>query len=139
MIRRPPRSTRRNTLFPYTTLFRSSCLMRSSTSSAARCGFDSPPSQRFTVVNATPRRSANCSCVNPRSMRSVRISLGEGLFFAIFAIYAIFQIRANIVANVQNMAASANKCGSSTTVKTITKPYLSILWDYESPSTLKSF
>src|SRR3546814_7683942 len=25
MIRRPPRSTRTNTLFPYTTLFRSSC------------------------------------------------------------------------------------------------------------------
>src|SRR3546814_4531227 len=28
MIRRPPRSTRTDTLFPYTTLFRSSCLPR---------------------------------------------------------------------------------------------------------------
>src|SRR3546814_17175994 len=29
MIRRPPRSTRTDTLFPYTTLFRSLCLVRS--------------------------------------------------------------------------------------------------------------
>src|SRR3546814_4704661 len=29
MIRRPPRSTRTDTLFPYTTLFRSPCLIRS--------------------------------------------------------------------------------------------------------------
>src|SRR3546814_4227314 len=29
MIRRPPRSTRTDTLFPYTTLFRSDCLSRS--------------------------------------------------------------------------------------------------------------
>src|SRR3546814_6031787 len=28
MIRRPPRSTRTDTLFPYTTLFRSSCIFR---------------------------------------------------------------------------------------------------------------
>src|SRR3546814_358248 len=28
MIRRPPRSTRTDTLFPYTTLFRSACAMR---------------------------------------------------------------------------------------------------------------
>src|SRR3546814_1384153 len=34
MIRRPPRSTRTDTLFPYTTLFRSSC------PSCARQGFD---------------------------------------------------------------------------------------------------
>src|SRR3546814_3397469 len=31
MIRRPPRSTRTDTLFPYTTLFRSSCSMRTQT------------------------------------------------------------------------------------------------------------
>src|SRR3546814_14475441 len=31
MIRRPPRSTRTDTLFPYTTLFRSGCWRRSTT------------------------------------------------------------------------------------------------------------
>src|SRR3546814_2538677 len=35
MIRRPPRSTRTDTLFPYTTLFRST---RRSSRSARRCG-----------------------------------------------------------------------------------------------------
>src|SRR3546814_4413329 len=34
MIRRPPRSTRTDTLFPYTTLFRSSCDFRFCTPSA---------------------------------------------------------------------------------------------------------
>src|SRR3546814_10750830 len=36
MIRRPPRSTRTDTLFPYTTLFRSSC-SRVAASPSARC------------------------------------------------------------------------------------------------------
>src|SRR3546814_6560166 len=37
MIRRPPRSTRTDTLFPYTTLFRSPCTPRSVSSSDRRC------------------------------------------------------------------------------------------------------
>src|SRR3546814_9490880 len=51
MIRRPPRSTRTDTLFPYTTLFRSS-ISRRSPSSAART---SPRSSR--AKRRTPRRS----------------------------------------------------------------------------------
>src|SRR3546814_1082185 len=41
MIRRPPRSTRTDTLFPYTTLFRSS--VRSSQGVPARPAYRSPP------------------------------------------------------------------------------------------------
>src|SRR3546814_20427627 len=41
MIRRPPRSTRTDTLFPYTTLFRSSC------PSTAFPGFVSDPGRRI--------------------------------------------------------------------------------------------
>src|SRR3546814_18267873 len=37
MIRRPPRSTRTDTLFPYTTLFRSCRLCRVATSHACKC------------------------------------------------------------------------------------------------------
>src|SRR3546814_15083790 len=37
MIRRPPRSTRTDTLFPYTTLFRSAVSRRRRTGSASRC------------------------------------------------------------------------------------------------------
>src|SRR3546814_20269444 len=43
MIRRPPRSTRTDTLFPYTTLFRSGC---------ARTGFS-------TLCDDPPRRSSH--------------------------------------------------------------------------------
>src|SRR3546814_3639459 len=47
MIRRPPRSTRTDTLFPYTTLFRSS---------AARSSVSSPPADRalFSTNGAAP-------------------------------------------------------------------------------------
>src|SRR3546814_11312349 len=38
MIRRPPRSTRTATLFPYTTLFRSAQAARRGEARAARCG-----------------------------------------------------------------------------------------------------
>src|SRR3546814_6466003 len=52
MIRRPPRSTRTDTLFPYTTLFRSTAIWRSRNSgSASGCPRNHPPrrSTRFTA------------------------------------------------------------------------------------------
>src|SRR3546814_3856341 len=55
MIRRPPRSTRTDTLFPYTTLFRS---WRASTGRSSRC----------------PRRGA---CVNSASTRAWRSRRSE--------------------------------------------------------------
>src|SRR3546814_8899168 len=44
MIRRPPRSTRTDTLFPYTTLFRSHCNRRRSREGATRSSSTSAPS-----------------------------------------------------------------------------------------------
>src|SRR5260370_32296015 len=44
MIRRPPRST----LFPYTTLFRSSLVFAMRFSSAIRCSFAQPPERKAT-------------------------------------------------------------------------------------------
>src|SRR3546814_14525743 len=72
MIRRPPRSTRTDTLFPYTTLFRSPCLQvpprrtrhRSppAQASAPRCSkawrLQTPGRSRFTCWSAPARRSA---------------------------------------------------------------------------------
>src|SRR3546814_16726457 len=52
MIRRPPRSTRTDTLFPYTTLFRSSCGAVSMTSRAAI----SRSRKRYA------KRSRRCAC-----------------------------------------------------------------------------
>src|SRR3546814_12974941 len=42
MIRRPPRSTRTDTLFPYTTLFRSNGITVGGSIEAARTVFDAP-------------------------------------------------------------------------------------------------
>src|SRR3546814_20574974 len=57
MIRRPPRSTRTDTLFPYTTLFRSaagrSCSMLHTSSSPARASHRSTPPRRSPSVSAT--------------------------------------------------------------------------------------
>src|SRR3546814_3577226 len=57
MIRRPPRSTRTDTLFPYTTLFRSHCFSKTpwpmSCSEHARRRFDPP-----LVGNARDKRAA---------------------------------------------------------------------------------
>src|SRR3546814_15963975 len=53
MIRRPPRSTRTDTLLPYTTLF------RSIDGDAARQGFDARPSGRaFSLPSAIPHFGA---------------------------------------------------------------------------------
>src|SRR3546814_12627157 len=43
MIRRPPRSTRTDTLFPYTTLFRSAAAARGATPAAARTPWHGEP------------------------------------------------------------------------------------------------
>src|SRR5213596_4269063 len=52
MIQRPPRSTQDRTLFPYTTLFRSSSPDRSSP-----CGSTGWPRSRTAVPSILPRRS----------------------------------------------------------------------------------
>src|SRR3546814_1024756 len=53
MIRRPPRSTRTDTLFPYTTLFRSP----PSDKVKKNCSFDAPPPTRRTRDTTAPGRS----------------------------------------------------------------------------------
>src|SRR3546814_3460179 len=53
MIRRPPRSTRTDTLFPYTTLFRSSASLRRVDHNAPRCS--KRTASRRTPPRTTPR------------------------------------------------------------------------------------
>src|SRR3546814_15651278 len=55
MIRRPPRSTRTDTLFPYTTLFRS--LRRAPTETAFRC--DAETLERFSSTIGAAERSVH--------------------------------------------------------------------------------
>src|SRR3546814_2785700 len=66
MIRRPPRSTRTDTLFPYTTLFRSPC----------RLG-DSVPGHHYRVTLPESfqvrARTAESVATRQRSLRSLRL------------------------------------------------------------------
>src|SRR3546814_2486921 len=92
MIRRPPRSTRTDTLFPYTTLFRSvegpfflSTTPKkngASTSSAQTEGEAhsrlTPPNDRNHAPPARPRRSPPAPCANlPNSRRAPRARRSE--------------------------------------------------------------
>src|SRR3546814_5301715 len=52
MIRRPPGSTRTDTLFPYTTLFRSASRRASSTSSIVRCEVQAPMAASISCTRA---------------------------------------------------------------------------------------
>src|SRR3546814_3477476 len=55
MIRRPPRSTRTDTLFPYTTLFRSACLRIAAAAGATAVVI---PKDKAVQVNATVRKTS---------------------------------------------------------------------------------
>src|SRR3546814_12248841 len=72
MIRRPPRSTRTDTLFPYSTLFRS-CAARSDAESAAarmRSRVISADSFKLFVIVDTPLPDLRCRWFLPRRERN---------------------------------------------------------------------
>src|SRR3546814_16344296 len=54
MIRRPPRSTRTDTLFPYTTLFRSPLPACGSEGGSTACRAEVPPSWRNRLAKRSP-------------------------------------------------------------------------------------
>src|SRR3546814_14047441 len=61
MVRRPPRSTRTDTLFPYTTLFRS--LSPNSSSLCHRVAFSGRPAiTELESIRVTPEHNINHSC-----------------------------------------------------------------------------
>src|SRR3546814_20949350 len=77
-IRRPPRSTRTDTLFPYTTLFRSASASASGPNNAAKRGSSSTAS---TVAANASRSSGSAICPTSRSQRSAaaaRFGAGTG-------------------------------------------------------------
>src|SRR3546814_2339588 len=62
MIRRPPRSTRTDTLFPYTTLFRSGLHFRSRSMSSASTAGDSRFDGRYNGSSRPFQPPSACSC-----------------------------------------------------------------------------
>src|SRR3546814_15155675 len=85
MIRRPPRSTRTDTLFPYTTLFRSdradSASIRLANRPACResaTQFPQPGPAASPVVPLTRRRPED-SCAAPTALAAPNIKLSAGM------------------------------------------------------------
>src|SRR3546814_11955071 len=84
MIRRPPRSTRTDTLFPYTTLFRSSCCRRDA------CSKKAAVSERQASKSMRPPRRLRrrwfpvCGRESPGSGEAA-FALGEAVFAAYIA------------------------------------------------------
>src|SRR3546814_10278382 len=76
MIRRPPRSTRTDTLFPYTTLFRSHHLDRSGTRSRGRRALDRPGEDRRRL---RPDRGGDPLVRHGRSGLWVRRRIGDAV------------------------------------------------------------
>src|SRR3546814_6460786 len=78
MIRRPPRSTRTDTLFPYTTLFRSSTRIRvikallTIRRIACSQGVLVNPSGGQTCLRTSPEPTPACTRRNPSSIRRAR-------------------------------------------------------------------
>src|SRR3546814_7091284 len=82
MIRRPPRSTRTDTLFPYTTLFRSSCDLNGVTSSIRRRRSTNQPMLRKTAErfgsSITGREQFALPFHSPKSGRiRARMTIGQ--------------------------------------------------------------
>src|SRR3546814_19220005 len=77
MIRRPPRSTRTDTLFPYTTLFRSPCLALS-----AQLDHPAQPQRGLRVTGATYRAGPAkvLQLASDDELRRQRRTLGAGFY-----------------------------------------------------------
>src|SRR3546814_19507201 len=73
MIRRPPRSTRTDTLFPYTTLSRSNADIARSLSPRPLIGFDDPPDDRV----ADDVGAGEAADVDPLQPFETRDGVGE--------------------------------------------------------------
>src|SRR3546814_9967597 len=84
MIRRPPRSTRTDTLFPYTTLFRSLRRLRADAADLVggedALGVDERPQLGDVDVSALPElrgRGQRCVCICHAQLREALQRIGE--------------------------------------------------------------
>src|SRR3546814_10783387 len=86
MIRRPPRSTRTDTLFPYTTLFRSPTLTGYNHWHQARATLnDSTPIQTVTEKDSSMARQVNIGIG-----AEDRVAISDGLSRLLAATYTIY-------------------------------------------------
>src|SRR3546814_9257197 len=81
MIRRPPRSTRTDTLFPYTTLFRS---VYASSWSKFRC-----PARRVTGRRREPVQARQCKAMVPKGRSEEHTSELQSLMRISYAVFCL--------------------------------------------------
>src|SRR3546814_4872124 len=76
MYRRPPRSTRTDTLFPYTTLFRSACAWHPA-APTGRCPTAIPPPPSVTSPSSWTGSASPASTTSPRTKGTELIVEGQ--------------------------------------------------------------
>src|SRR3546814_4498494 len=118
MIRRPPRSTRTDTLFPYTTLFRSSvrsCFRngRAGRASAYPLHLPSSARQSFAALarimhSSPPNRNQTPGCVSGRSDRDIRSEEHTSELKSLMRIsYAVFCLQKKTLTQLKSYAIHA--------------------------------
>src|SRR3546814_5161522 len=99
MIRRPPRSTRTDTLFPYTTLFRSlACSLSCRVSSTSATPLPSVPSASTAVELESASTNVECAAV-VRSRSEEHTSELQSLMRISYAVFCLKKKKQNIAQN----------------------------------------
>src|SRR3546814_9437256 len=120
MIRRPPRSTRPDTLFPYTTLFRSVFRVRSLPPDDAGCG----PCRSVRVVVCLPQRPKKNpfpfrSACHPKTIRSEEhTSELQSLMRISYAVFCLKKKKNECTTNNHNINISTSHGLDSTIIVT---------------------
>src|SRR3546814_4785741 len=96
MIRRPPRSTRTDTLFPYTTLFRSSKMW------ATTSVFMPPPSPAARTSRSSPSSTGHV-CVCRSEEHTSELQSLMRISYAVFCLKKKKKNRANIKHNIRKL------------------------------------
>src|SRR3546814_8153486 len=96
MIRRPPRSTRTDTLFPYTTLFRSSPPSRSPRSGAA-CWRSRPASGATTSRPGSSGRRGHRRCLLRSEEHTSELQSLMRISYAVFCLKKKTNIRKKVI------------------------------------------
>src|SRR3546814_5282931 len=110
MIRRPPRSTRTDTLFPYTTLFRSAVissnsgpemLAETSTTSVTFCGTPATSSRQAVLSKASGTSSTTVTSKSPATGRSEEhTSELQSLMRISYAVFCLNKNKSNSQINI---------------------------------------
>src|SRR3546814_7319687 len=123
MIRRPPRSTRTDTLFPYTTLFRSLPLKRSAETPAMRSSVSPTELSGVAPISSLTRPSTTTSAARLNRSEEHTSEL-QSLMRISYAVFCLKkkkkQKQSNHIIHTDNITCTSTQYAQDTT--TITRP-----------------